>query len=155
MSVQTPEKLLYNGDEYNTRSLPFHVYIHQNKLQKHFVWASSALLRGYVGKWEIKDDKLWLVELLVKRNNEMLNVFKEYFPENRPVFASWYSGYIICPQGEIIEQFSSFMVYKEEVHFKINKGQLEYVKTFNNENEENEEVKRIQELRRLFSGEEK
>jgi hypothetical protein len=155
MSVQTPEIVDYNGTTYKTRSLPFHVYIHQNKLEKHFVWASTALLRGYVGKWEIKDDKLWLVELLVKRNGEVLNVFKDYFPENTPVFASWYSGYIVCPQGKIIEQFSSFEVYKEEVHFKINKGQLEYVKTFDNEQGENEQVKRIQELRRLFSGEEK
>lgn len=64
----------------------------------------TALWRGYVGSWEIVDDRLYLVELsgtLEGGADATLATIFPDFPDR--VFAHWYSGSIRIPQGKQLE----------------------------------------------------
>jgi len=65
---------------------------------------STALWRGYVGSWEIVDDRLYLIGLngtLEDGSKASLATIFPEFPER--VFAHWYSGMIRIPQGKRLE----------------------------------------------------
>lgn len=64
----------------------------------------TALWRGYIGSWEIVDDRLYLIGLqgTLEDGTEatLASVFPG-FPDR--VFAHWYSGTIRVPQGKQLE----------------------------------------------------
>ena len=108
-----PDTLIYKGKEYNIfDDIPlFSTYLEQHKIElPRDMWT----FRGYVAKWEIKDNMLFLVELkalIPKRcNPDNIHVFKSrmsgkplgvgldyFFPNQKTVLADWYSGELmIC-----------------------------------------------------------
>ncbi len=61
----------------------------------------TALWRGYVGSWEIVNERLYLVGLdgtLEDGTNVSVSTFFPDFPDR--VFAHWFSGTIRIPQGK-------------------------------------------------------
>ena len=64
----------------------------------------TALWRGYVGSWEIVEDRLYLVGLSGTieggADATLATIFPD-FPDR--VFAHWYSGTIRIPQGKQLE----------------------------------------------------
>jgi hypothetical protein len=89
---------------------------------------STACWREYVGTWEIKDRKFYLVKLVGK--------FK--LVSNEPVFADWFTGTLRIPQGEMLHYvhmgFGS--IYEQEIHVKIEKGIVINSKTVDNRNKQ-------------------
>ncbi|MCK0512798.1 DUF4433 domain-containing protein [Aromatoleum buckelii] len=75
---------------------------------------SSACWRGYQGTWEIKNRRLFLIGIDGRYQ----------FRENTPIFAEWFSGTLIVPEGSILEYvhggFST--VYEHELHITIKDG---------------------------------
>ena len=53
---------------------------------------STACWRQYIGTWEIKDGKLYLVDIIGK--------YKKIGDE--PIFADWFTGRLKIPMGEIV-----------------------------------------------------
>ena len=79
--------------------------------------------RGYVAKWEIRDNMLFLVDLkalLPKRCCKPVGVGLDYFfPNQKTVLADWYSGELmICYERKYYES-SGDSIY---LTFTINKG---------------------------------
>ena len=62
MTAQAGERLLYKGEETWMAAEPLNQYL-QNRNDIKFVSPSTACWRGYYGQWEIKDRKLYLIEL--------------------------------------------------------------------------------------------
>ena len=108
-----PDTLIYKGKEYNIfDDIPlFSTYLEQHKIElPRDMWT----FRGYVAKWEIRDNMLFLIELkalIPKRcNPDNIHVFKSrmsgkplgvgldyFFPNQKTVLADWYSGELmIC-----------------------------------------------------------
>jgi hypothetical protein len=121
MTPQIPEQLILNGVEkpilYFCPSLPEnHPQILDVGTQKlSFIHGSSACWRRYIGTWEIKQDKLYLVGLSGQ--------FK--LVDNIPVFADWVSGKIIVPQGDVLIHdicYAGLTIYEKERHLIIEKG---------------------------------
>jgi hypothetical protein len=50
--------------------------------------------RGYIGKWEIKDDTLWLTGLYAWRNGNYTGL-SELFGDLNEVAADWFSGPLV------------------------------------------------------------
>ncbi|HEX2623395.1 MAG TPA: hypothetical protein VHL11_24710 [Phototrophicaceae bacterium] len=75
---------------------------------------STACWRGYIGTWELKDGKFYLVSIS--------GHFKVISPE--PIFADWVTAVLRIPEGERLHYvhmgFGS--VYEFERHIKIEKG---------------------------------
>jgi len=77
---------------------------------------SSSCWRRYVGTWEIKDKKLYLIN--IKGMYKLL--------DSQPLFSDWYSGVLTIPQGEMLEYVHSdfLSVYEKEIQITIDKGNV-------------------------------
>ena len=104
MTAQIAEKLRYQGDSLAMCTNPLGDYFAMGGIYPHFESHCTALWRGYVGSWEIVDDRLYLIDLNGTLGDgteaSLATIFPE-FPDT--VFAHWYSGTIRLPQGKQIE----------------------------------------------------
>ena len=132
-----PDTLIYKGKEYNIfDDIPlFSTYLEQHKIElPRDMWT----FRGYLAKWEIKDNMLFLVELkalIPKRcNPDNIHVFKSrmsgkplgvgldyFFPNQKTVLADWYSGELmICYERKYYEEYDNTIL----LTFMIDKGHI-------------------------------
>lgn len=142
MTAQFYEKLLYNGEEFFMAAVPFRNYLKNNNITIPDA-DCTACWRGYVGKWEIVNDKLFLISLNVLGNRSI--TLNSYFPGKTKVFADWYSGEIRIPIGELLEYehhgFGS--IYEKDLFFVIENGTL--VKQYEVDNNTEELQTRLKE----------
>ena len=129
-----PDILIYKGEEY----VPYDYFaLFSSYLEQHQIELprDKWTFRGYVAKWEIRDNMLFLVELLAclpKRwgkthflknripGNKPVGVRLDYFfPNQKTVLADWYSGELmICYERKYYES-SGDSIY---LTFTIDKG---------------------------------
>jgi len=88
---------------------------------------STACWREYLGTWEIKDNKFYLVNLVGR--------FK--IVDNSPILADWFTGTLKIPKGKILHyvhmEFES--VYEKEGHINISNGIVTGYKAIDNRSE--------------------
>ncbi|MBK7249658.1 MAG: hypothetical protein IPI06_01780 [Gammaproteobacteria bacterium] len=101
MTAQIAERLRYQGEDVAMCTNPLSDFFAMGGFNPRFESNSTALWRGYVGRWEIIDGRLYLVELhgTLEDGTEasVATIFPD-FPDR--VFAHWYSGTIRIPQGK-------------------------------------------------------
>ncbi len=102
MTAQAGERLLYKGEETWMAAEPLNQYL-QNRNDIKFVSPSTACWRGYYGQWEIKDRKLYLIELKAYLEGYREVGLDYLFPGQNIAFANWFSGKIRIPQGEMLD----------------------------------------------------
>ena len=75
---------------------------------------SSSCWRGYIGSWEIKSNQFFLTGLSGKYE----------LCENVPVFAEWFSGTLVVPEGEMLEYVHGGFatVFEREQRINIENG---------------------------------
>ena len=128
MTAQVPEKLLFEGEELDLCNEPLELFIEKTPMTVRFMSPHTALWRGYVGTWEIGEDRLYLKSLDATIEGEkgyeeigMARVFPDY-PNG--LFAHWFTGELRCPQGALVKYvhggFGS--VYEKDLFFKVKKG---------------------------------
>ena len=92
--------------------------------QIHRLVLSTACWREYIGTWEIKSEKFYLVKL--EGRFKLLT--------DHPILADWFTGVIRIPQGKLLHYvhmgFAS--VYEQELHLKIEAGIVTASKLLNN-----------------------
>ena len=92
---------------------------------------STACWRGYVGTWEIRGDKFYLVKLVGR--------FRLVGTE--PLFADWFSGVLRIPRGKMLQYvhmgFGS--VFEEEVHIKVDRGMVAESRVISNREKKHDE----------------
>ena len=125
MTTQVKERIIIDGEKYpllNALSLPEDDSIIQHK--KGLIEKSSNCWRGYVGTWEIRDDKLYLIEF----NSGMYDVLT-----NLPILADWITGIGKVAIGEVKASSDWDMEsYETEMHLTFENGLV--VKTENIKN---------------------
>ena len=93
---------------------------------------STACWRGYVGKWQIKNNKLYLSSVTGKYTGK----FKP------PVFADWISTTLRVPQGELLEYvhggFGS--TYERDLFIEVCNGNITSRRYENNSITESEQI---------------
>jgi len=105
LTIQAGDILTYNGEETRIATEPLKPYL-ETRSNVGFLYKSTALVRGYVGRWEIKSKKLYLVSLVgFIENNQQVDL-NYLFPKQTEVFASWYSGDIRIPEGELLKKIN-------------------------------------------------
>ncbi|MFZ4414163.1 MAG: hypothetical protein ACOYOV_13860 [Bacteroidales bacterium] len=135
MTAQAYETLIINGEIYKMAYEPLKSYLNQLKIKPDFVAPHTALWRGYIGKWELKDDKLYLIEFngIIEGS---VNVNINYiFPGQASVFADWFTGEIRIPQGELLDYVHGGYqsVYEKDLFLNFNNGELTGSRTVKNE----------------------
>ena len=126
MTTQVDEHILIDGKEYpliNVPSLPEDSSIIQHKKGLTSKW--SNCWRGFQGTWEIKDDKLYLIEFSSDSYELLCKL---------PILADWIKGEIKVATGDIKETTSwAIETYETEMHLTIEDGLV--VKTKNIKND--------------------
>ncbi|MCK9466950.1 MAG: hypothetical protein M0P94_01345 [Candidatus Absconditabacterales bacterium] len=142
MTAQAGERLIFKGEECWMATEPLRQYLH-NKNYISFVPTSTACWRGYYGKWEIKNKKLYLIDLEANLGYGKVDL-SYLFPGKNEVFANWFSGKIRIPQGEILEyvHMGYESLYKRDLILVFKNGLLinEYV--VDNEKKYQNEIKK-------------
>mgnify|MGYP001826477571 CR=1 FL=1 len=103
MTAQVTDVLSFDGDEYAIHNEPLEAYFDKYPPRPEIEASCSACWRGYVATWRIKRSKLYL-QRLDDFSGKLLKLKKELFPnEEGPVFASWFTGPLICPNGPEVQ----------------------------------------------------
>lgn len=105
MTIQAGDILSYNGEKTTIATEPLKPYL-KTRSDVSFIYKSTALVRGYIGTWKIRNKKLYLISLLgFVDNNEKVDL-NYLFPNKIEVFAGWYSGDIRIPEGELLKKIN-------------------------------------------------
>jgi hypothetical protein len=104
MTAQISEHLIFEGQEVALLSNPLNDYFALGGSNPGFESTSTALWRGYVGTWEILNDRLYLLELRGTLKSGDDATLESVFPGFKDrVFAHWFSGRLRIPQGKRLE----------------------------------------------------
>jgi len=141
-TAQFPDKINYNGKEYNLNSNPLEVYFEKNpnKRPKSEV-RSSALWRGYVATFEIIDNQLFLKDIVIQyrdttskgsNNSNWKSVLNEVFTDQKNIQVDWYTGLLVLPQGKVVNyvHMGYGSTYQHYTILEFNKGVLTQEKQF-------------------------
>jgi hypothetical protein len=105
LTIQAGDILSYNGEKTTIATEPLKPYL-KTRSDVSFIYKSTALVRGYIGTWKIRNKKLYLISLLgFVDNNEKVDL-NYLFPNKIEVFAGWYSGDIRIPEGELLKKIN-------------------------------------------------
>ena len=88
---------------------------------------NTACWRGYVGTWEITEDRLYLVGLRAwLPSGEELKLADMLAGQPAPVFANWFSGTVRCPQGKLLQYVHGGFEsrYESDLFLTFDKGVL-------------------------------
>jgi hypothetical protein len=127
MTAQIGEKLNYEGREVSMCSEPLGVFFALGGHSPEFEFTCTALWRGYVGTWEIVNDRLYLISLsgtLKDGSDATLETVFPGYPDR--VFAHWYSGTLRIPEGAQLEyiHMGYGSTYERDRFLRIEKGVL-------------------------------
>ncbi len=133
MTAQVHEILKMNGKEYSLACTPEipedsdFIEIVSDDEKEQFVRGiifSTACWRRYIGTWEIKDDRLFLVDII--------GIFKK--TQKELIFADWYSGTLKILKGELLKyiHMEFYSIYEEEIHIVIEKGFVQSIAIIDN-----------------------
>ena len=105
MTIQAGDILSYSGEKTTIATEPLKSYL-KTRSDVSFIYKSTALVRGYIGTWEIRNKKLYLISLLgFVDNNEKVDL-NYLFPNKTEAFADWFSRDIRIPEGELLEKIN-------------------------------------------------
>jgi hypothetical protein len=118
MTAQEPEILIYEGDRLEMISNPS-----LNEKAEAGWSMKTSNYRGYVGVWEIRDDKLYL--------NEVNGGFMR---ERGPFFADWVSQELHVWRGNLLHYVHAGYgsMYEEDAFFGIENGILKGIRSESN-----------------------
>ena len=112
MTAHVHEGLILDDVETSMTTVPPlpHPRILRSQPVANGILTSTACRRRYVGSWEIKNGRLWLLGLT--------GACRLYGDE--PLWADWFSGDLRIPTGELLEHFPP--VYAEELLITVENG---------------------------------
>jgi hypothetical protein len=103
MTAQFSELLMLEGKQHALCSYPLASYFALGGESVAFRASSTALSRGYIGTWEILDQRLYLIRLQGWLQAESPVSLETVFPGYpQRVFAHWFSGTLRLPQGQLL-----------------------------------------------------
>jgi len=128
MTAQIRELLIYDQKTYEMSCEPFYQYIIKNKLELRLHWPNTALWRGYMGEWEITNNKLYLTK--ISGFGEIRN--SENFRLGRLELRKKIKEGIITPQenGHLLKQLKEDCMEDIELSLKTLFTSISYLPTY-------------------------
>ena len=126
MTSQASEILIYNGEQLLMASLPLERYFAKVNAKPKFVSPITANWRGYIGTWEIKEDKLYIIDFKGWLEGNNVVSIEYIFPGQKEVFANWFTGEVRIQKGQLLEYVHFYFesVYEEDLFLKFRRGRL-------------------------------
>jgi hypothetical protein len=140
---QIPDKILYGGKSYELNSNPLEPYFEKNSEKKpKSSIQSTALWRGYVATFEIKDSQLVVKDIEIEVENydstmrlyqtRWVSVFDQVFPGRSEVAIDWWSGLLVLPYGKMVQyvHMGYGSTYENYILLAIEKGHFKTERRF-------------------------
>ena len=113
-TAQAPDILKIGDQTYSIYTNPLQPFLEANpKLLPESEVTSSGLWRGYIATWVVRDGRLFVedVRVLTKaamdpdapESKQYRSVMKELFGNASPRVATWFTGHLIVPKGEVVD----------------------------------------------------
>jgi hypothetical protein len=128
MTAQVHERLRYQGEDHHMCSEPLGDYLEISSWEAMFMPVHTALWRAYIGSWEIVNDRLYLVGIEAKYENGKPVTLDSLFPGfSDRVFAHWYSGTLLVPQGDRLRyvHMGYASTYERDLMLEFDSGVLQ------------------------------
>jgi hypothetical protein len=125
MTAQVREDLLYEGKQLSMCSTPLKDFLTMNGIRPPFARMTTACHRNYVGKWEITDNRLYLIGIDATLSDGSPASVATIFPDSPDrVFANWYTGTLRIPEGDRLYYFHGGFasVYERDLFLDITEG---------------------------------
>jgi hypothetical protein len=143
-AAQYPEKLRIDGKEEHLMATPLENFWGAEHPRPNTLTQTSwACWRGYVGTWEIIDNKLCLLQLARHEIRPKEDTFVEesidlplqpVFGTPGPVLAEWFSGVLRVARGQVLVQVNTgyASVYEEDLFLTVDHGNITSRRTVTN-----------------------
>ncbi|RAI97698.1 hypothetical protein LX64_05002 [Chitinophaga skermanii] len=141
-TAQYPDKLIYKGKEYDLQSNPLENYFeqHPESRPKGDTW-STALWRGYIATFEVRDETLYLkdIEVMVfdsiTKDTKFQSVVKKVFPGQTNMKIDWVTGILVLPYGKLVNyvHMGYGSTYEKYILLEVDKGVVKKDIYLNNE----------------------
>lgn len=135
MTIQIPEKLIFQGQALAMTAAPLTGYLNSQPDRIGFAVRMSCLWRGYVGTWSIQSQRLFLTALDGTLSDGSPVTLDSIFPGYPGgVFAHWYSGRACCPHGKFLRTLhGGFEIqYESDLFLDFDHGVLLRTQTVHN-----------------------
>ncbi len=135
MTAQISETIIYKGENRSLLSCPLGDYFSLSNTQSPFHMNCTALWRGYLGRWEIKQERLYLTEVNAEFDDDNEITMQDIFPGfSERVFAHWYTGELRIPDGEQMryEHIGFASQYERGILIQVKQGVVTEVLVKNN-----------------------
>ena len=138
-SPEFTDSLMIDGQERAIITNPLQVFFGQNpgKIPKSDVFTFSNS-RGYVATWRVEKDRLVVTDIrvmcdVIGSSFVFRSVMSEVFPDQKEVFAEWFTGRIFIPDGQVVDWvdqgYSS--TYEKYIVLRVERGIVSRVSTMN------------------------
>jgi hypothetical protein len=131
MTAQVKEQIIIDGIKYGMVSDPLAPYLKTLNPRPIFTLQNTACWRGYMGTWEIMNNKLYLKDFTAliynqEENNDHEHGIEYLFPDHKRVLAHWFSGEIQVPKGRIMDFEPGIMnpQYEYDLFLNFENGKL-------------------------------
>lgn len=127
MTAQRGERLIYKGEQRFMFANPLEDYFLINEKRPNFLVESTDLWRGYMGTWEVRDNKLFLNKLEGLLEDQSEISIKTVFPnQSESVFASWVTNKLRVPDGERLKyvHLAYASMFERDLILEIKNGYL-------------------------------
>lgn len=102
-TAQFPDILIYEGKQYDLLTNPLEPFFEEHPDLRP-TWTSTALWRGYVATFEIKDNQLVVKDVVIPDYDKGdSSIFKVLFPNQEKVVITWLTGILTLPIGDMVE----------------------------------------------------
>lgn len=135
MTAQISETIMYEGESRSLLSCPLGDYFSLSNTPPPFQMNCTALWRGYLGRWEIKQERLYLTQFNAEFDDDNETTIQDIFPGfSERVFAHWYTGELRIPDGEQMRyEHNGFgSQYERDILIQVKQGVVESVLVRNN-----------------------
>jgi hypothetical protein len=135
MTAQFSERLRYHDRDVGMCNQPLGVYFSLTGTCPEFEITCTALWRGYVGSWDIVDDRLYLIKINGSYKDGSPVTLASLFPEfPERVFAHWYSGELRIPEGKLLDYVHQGYgsTYERDIFLQVENGVVIFSRTVHN-----------------------
>ncbi|MBC8548986.1 MAG: hypothetical protein H8D23_04985 [Candidatus Brocadiales bacterium] len=126
MTAQTRDSIYVDGKWRDLACEPLSTYLEEQEGSiPEFMPFNTACWRGYVAKWKIFRNKLYLTRVDGYQFDKSKVRKKHLFPDSKgKVFAEWYTGHLCIPMGKLLEYVHCGYesVFDRELIISVEKG---------------------------------
>ena len=137
---QAPDKIIYKEQEYSLNTNPLESFFEKNpKLRPESRIMSTALWRGYIATFEIRDNQLFVKDIVVmdedtttsSQKTTCRSVFNQVFPNQKQIKVDWLTGLLVIPNGKLVNyvHMGYASTYENYILLEIDKGNLSQEKS--------------------------